>query len=257
MSMRLNRYLALCGLASRRACETIIQEGRVRVNGRRIENLATVVEPGDQVTVDGNPVESAKSLTLILHKPPGVVSSKVDPKGRQTLYNLLPPEYRNLHYVGRLDTDSEGLIVMTNDGSLTHKLTQPAGKVAKEYLVTLDHPCRSEGHAKLKQGIPLEEGLARAVAVYPLSPKRMVIVLQQGLNRQIRRMFESMELKVVRLVRTRIGSLELGTLKPGRWRVLRPDEIAKLGAAAGQKAKTGGPKPPRPRPIEDEDDDED
>ncbi len=235
--MRLNRYLALCGVASRRASEVLITEGRVKVNGKRITELATVIEDGDDVEVDGRDVSAAKGVTLILHKPPGVVSTKSDPKGRQTLYDLLPPQYRNLHYTGRLDNESEGLIVMTNDGSLTQKLTHPAGKVDKEYLVTLNHPCRAESHAVLKEGIQLEEGLARAVAVHPISPRRLVVVLQQGLNRQIRRMFAELDLKVERLVRIRIGSLELGTLRPGRWRVLRPDEIQKLGTAAGAARK--------------------
>ena len=226
--MRLNRYLALCGLASRRACEDLITSGRVIVNGRRVESLATVIGDEDRVVVDGREVSAARHLTLALYKPPNVLSTKSDPRGRMTLYDLLPPQYKHLHYVGRLDNESEGLIIMTNDGALTQKLTHPSHKVDKEYLVQADHPVRKEMIAKLLKGIPLEEGLARAVAIHSISPRRLAIVLQQGINRQIRRMFEAIGFNVERLVRVRIGGLTTEHLKPGKWRVLRPDEIAKL-----------------------------
>ncbi len=231
--MRLNRYLALCGLASRRACEDLITSGRVFVNGRRVETLATVIGEGDRVVVDGKEVSAARHITLALYKPPGVLSTKSDPKGRMTLYDLLPPQYKHLHYVGRLDNESEGLIIMTNDGDLTQKLTHPSHKVDKEYLVQADHPVRKEMIAKLLKGIPLEEGLARAVAIHPISPRRLVVVLQQGINRQIRRMFEAIGFQVEKLVRVRIGRLTTEHLKPGKWRVLRPDEIAKLQEQSG------------------------
>jgi 23S rRNA pseudouridine2605 synthase len=232
--MRLNRYLALCGLASRRACEDLILSGRVTVNGRRVDNLATAVEETDRVVVDGKEVSAAKSITLALYKPPGVLSTKSDPKGRMTLYDLLPPQYKNLHYVGRLDNDSEGLIIMTNDGTLTQKLTHPSHKVDKEYLVQTDRPFRREMVAKLLKGIPLEEGLAKAVAVHPISPRRLAVILQQGMNRQIRRMFDALGFSVERLVRSRIGSLTMEHIKPGKWRLLRPDEIAKLVQPPGK-----------------------
>ncbi len=226
--MRLNRYLALCGLASRRACEDLITSGKVLVNGKRVESLATVIGDEDNVVVNGKEVSAARYITLALYKPPNVLSTKSDPKGRMTLYDLLPPQYKHLHYVGRLDNESEGLIIMTNDGNLTQKLTHPRHKVDKEYLVQADHPVRKEMIAKLIKGIPLEEGLARAAAVHAISPRRLVVVLQQGINRQIRRMFDALGFQVERLVRVRIGGLTSEHLKPGKWRVLRPDEIAKL-----------------------------
>lgn len=235
--MRLNRYLALCGVASRRSSEELILSGRVMVNGRRVESLATVVEDTDRVTVDGKEVSTAKSVTLALYKPPHVLSTKKDPAGRMTLYDLLPPQYQNLHYVGRLDNDSEGLIIMTNDGALTQKLTHPSGKVDKEYLVQTNQPFRQEMIAKLLKGIPLEEGLARAVAVHSISPRRLVVVLQQGMNRQIRRMFDALGFKVERLVRARIGSLTIEHLKVGKWRVLRPEEIGKLQQESGGRSR--------------------
>jgi 23S rRNA pseudouridine2605 synthase len=236
--MRLNRYLALCGVASRRSSEELILSGRVMVNGRRVESLATVVEDTDRVTVDGKEVSTAKSVTLALYKPPHVLSTKKDPAGRMTLYDLLPPQYQNLHYVGRLDNDSEGLIIMTNDGALTQKLTHPSGKVDKEYLVQTNQPFRQEMIAKLLKGIPLEEGLARAVAVHTISPRRLVVVLQQGMNRQIRRMFDALGFKVERLVRARIGALTIEHLKVGKWRVLRPEEILKLQQQSGGREKS-------------------
>jgi 23S rRNA pseudouridine2605 synthase len=245
--MRLNRYLALCGLGSRRACEALILEGRVTVNGRRVQELATSIEAGDRVTADGREVSAAEHLTLVLYKPPKVMSTKSDPQGRLTLYDLLPPHYRHLHYVGRLDNDSEGLIVMTNDGALTQKLTHPSHKVDKEYIVTTDRPFRKEMIEKILKGIPLEEGLARAVAVHPISPRRLIVVLQQGLNRQIRRMFEALGFEVERLIRSRIGSLTIEHLKPGKWRVLRPDEVKRLGQEAGG-VKAAAKRVPRIRP---------
>ncbi len=235
--MRLNRYLALCGLASRRACEDLILSGRVTVNGHRVETLATAVEENDRVTVDGKEVSAAKSVTLALYKPPNVLSTKKDPGGRMTIYDLLPPQYKNLHYVGRLDNESEGLIIMTNDGSLTQRLTHPSGKVDKEYLVQTNQPFRREMVAKLLQGIPLEEGLARAVAVHSISPRRLVVVLQQGMNRQIRRMFDALGFKVERLVRVRIGNLTTEHVKVGKWRLLRPDEIRKLQESYQEKER--------------------
>ena len=217
------------------------------VNGRRVQELATSIEAGDRVTADGREVSAAEHLTLVLYKPPKVMSTKSDPQGRLTLYDLLPPHYRHLHYVGRLDNDSEGLIVMTNDGALTQKLTHPSHKVDKEYIVTTDRPFRKEMIEKILKGIPLEEGLARAVAVHPISPRRLIVVLQQGLNRQIRRMFEALGFEVERLIRSRIGSLTIEHLKPGKWRVLRPDEVKRLGQEAGG-VKAAAKRVPRIRP---------
>jgi 23S rRNA pseudouridine2605 synthase len=235
--MRLNRFLAQCGLASRRGCEDLILAGRVTVNGRRVEELATVVEDSDRVEVDGKEVAAERTMTLALHKPPGVLCTKKDPKGRMTIYDLLPPQHQHLHYVGRLDNESEGLLIMTNDGKLTQRLTHPSHKVDKEYLVHADHPVRSENIARLLKGIPLEEGLARAVAIHTISPRRFAVILQQGMNRQIRRMFEAIGFKVEHLVRVRIGRLTLDNLKPGKWRILRPDEIRKLQESEEPAAK--------------------
>lgn len=226
--MRLNRYLALAGLGSRRACEVLIANGEVEINGHIVVNLATQVKPSDEVSVNGKPVGVSRLQTIVLHKPPGVFCTRNDPQGRPTVYKLVAPQHKKLHYVGRLDADSEGLLVMTNDGDLTQQLTHPSHKVEKEYIVTVDRPCRSERIAELLAGIKLEEGLAKAEAIHVISPRRMVMVLQQGMNRQIRRMFEHMDYKVERLIRVRIGNLVLPDLKMGKWRVLEPREITKL-----------------------------
>ena len=227
-TLRLNRFLALAGLGSRRACEGLIVSGEVEINGKITTNLGTQVGSRDVVSVNGKEVSASKFQTIVLHKPPGVHCTKSDPKGRPTVYKLLAPQHKKLHYVGRLDADSEGLLVFTNDGDLTQQLTHPSHKVEKEYIVTLDKPCRSERVAELLAGIQLEEGLAKAAAIHVISPRRMVVVLEQGMNRQIRRMFDHMGYEVERLIRVRIGNLTLPDLKMGKWRVLEPRDIAKL-----------------------------
>ncbi|MES2708056.1 MAG: pseudouridine synthase [Verrucomicrobiota bacterium] len=227
-TLRLNRYLALAGLGSRRACDVLIANGEVEINGRIVTNLGTQVQSSDDVWVGGKQVSASRLQTIVLHKPPGVHCTRHDPKGRPTVYSLVAPQHKKLHYVGRLDADSEGLLVMTNDGDLTQQLTHPSHKVEKEYVVTVDRPCRSERIAELLAGIPLEEGLAKAEAIHVISPRRLVMVLQQGMNRQIRRMFQHMDYEVERLIRVRIGNLVLPDLKMGKWRVLEPKEIAKL-----------------------------
>ena len=244
--MRLNRFLALCGLGSRRACEELITSGVVEVNGNVVINLATQIGPGDTVFVHGKEVSISKIVTLVLNKPAGVHSTKKDPKGRPTIYDFLAPQHKALHHVGRLDAESEGLLVMTNDGDLTQQLTHPSHKVEKEYIVTSEHPIRKEGVDALLAGIQLEEGLAKAEAIHVISPRRLVMVLQQGMNRQIRRMYESLGLKVERLIRVRIGDLTLPDLKVGKWRLLSPQEIRKLTAVYEEPVR----KPKRTRPPE-------
>ncbi len=242
--MRLNRYLASCGLGSRRQCEQLILDGLVVINGRRVANLATTVSPGDEVVCDGKLLAPASAQTIMLHKPPGVLSTRIDPKERPTIYGLLPPPLKKLHYVGRLDADSEGLLILTNDGELTQRLTHPSHKVEKEYLVAITRPLDRADIAKLQAGIPLEEGLAVIDRVEVLSPRHLSVTLHQGINRQIRRMFSALEYTVTRLARIRIGGLELGTLKPGKWRVLHEPELAKLLEEPRVRARRPAPQTP-------------
>lgn len=226
--MRLNRYLALCGLGSRRACEEIILGGGVRINGRPVRELATVVSPGDTVIAKGREVRPAAARHIILNKPPGFLSSRASQGGKPTIYDLLPREAANLAHVGRLDAESEGLLLLSNDGLLAQALTHPSRHVEKEYEVILDKPFDPVKTAKLLKGVYLEEGRAKAAHVYVEAPNKLRVVLTQGINRQIRRMFAAIGYKVKRLTRTRLGSLRLGRLPRGAWRDLTAREADML-----------------------------
>lgn len=230
--MRLNRYLALCGLGSRRACEDIILAGGVRINGRPVRELATVVQPGDSVVARGRVVRPAESRYLVLHKPSGVLSSRQSQGGKRTIYDILPPEVASLPHVGRLDAESEGLLLLTNDGELAQALTHPSRHVEKAYEVILDKPFDTALIPKLLRGIYLEEGRAKAERVRVDGANKLEVVLTQGINRQVRRMFAALGYKVRRLTRTRVGPLTLGRLPHGAWRELSPRELEALRRAA-------------------------
>lgn len=223
--VRLNRFLASCGVASRRGADELILEGRVEINGKIITALATQVRETDHVRLDGKLLRHQAPLTLILHKPCGYICTKSDPKGRDTVYQLLPPSFSKLHYVGRLDRESSGLILFTSSGDLTEHITHPRYQIEKEYRVQLDRPFLPEDAAKLIEGIPIEEGLAKAESVEIDSKRRLRIVLTQGYNRQIRRMMYRIGYEVVRLERIRIGSLTFPRLSVGEYHILSPHEI--------------------------------
>ncbi len=226
--MRLNRYLAACGLGSRRSCEALVRDGRVRINGAVCRELATRIEPGDRVEVEGSVVRPRAEATVILHKPRGYVTTRRDERGRRTVYDLLPPEWSGLKYVGRLDRESEGLLLLTTSGEVSQRLTHPKHAVDKEYEVQLNRPLREADRRRLLSGVELEEGLARAALVRLLSPRCCRIVIRQGWNRQVRRMFAALSFEVMQLVRVRVGNLHLGELPAGRWRVLGEGEVAAL-----------------------------
>ncbi len=227
--MRLNRYLAACGLGSRRSCEELITGGRVVLNGEVCLNLAARVGDGDVVQADGKKVRATVSTTLLLNKPRGFITTREDEEGRETVYDLLPEHFRNLHYIGRLDKESEGLILLTSSGELTEKLAHPRYGVEKEYLVALDHTFDHEQHTRpMIDGFAIEGGFARAVKLHPVAPKVVSIVLTQGIKRQIRLMFQALGYEVRRLERIRIGGLTMPELKSGRWRVLSDAEIKTL-----------------------------
>lgn len=227
--MRLNRYLAASGLGSRRSCEEIILAGKVSINGTYIRSLATEVAEGDVVRVSGRIVAPPKSATVIaLYKPRGFVTTRADERGRKTVYDLLPPSFGRFIYIGRLDKDSEGLILLTDDGGLSQKLTHPLQKVPKLYDVLLDGELDPALIPKLLKGVVLEEGRARMEDVRIVGPGRVRVVLTQGLKRQIRQMFYRFGLEVKRLTRIGIGGFRLGGLEPGQWKVLNSRDIAKL-----------------------------
>jgi 23S rRNA pseudouridine2605 synthase len=232
--MRLNRYLALCGLGSRRACEEIILGGGVRINGRAVRELATMVQPGDTVVARGRVVRPAAERYLVINKPPGVLSSRASQGGKPTVYDILPRDAANLPHVGRLDADSEGLLLFSNDGELSQALTHPSRHVEKEYDVVLGETVDAKHIPKLLKGVYLEEGRAKAAHVHVEGANKLRVVLTQGINRQIRRMFAALGYKVKRLTRTRLGPLKLGRLPRGSWRELSAREVEALRRASGR-----------------------
>lgn len=223
--MRLNRFLAICGLGSRRGCEQIVLDGRVMVNGQRVKSLATVVEDGDQVSVDGKPVRKREEIIVALNKPKGYICTRADEEGRQTIYDLLPARFQHLHHVGRLDQDSDGLILLTNSGELSQRLTHPSKGVEKEYEVRTVKAFKQEHIAPLLEGMETPEGFARAERAWIEHAFLVHIVLKQGLKRQIRHMIYQSGNEVDRLTRTRIGGIKLKGLSKGGWRVLSENEI--------------------------------
>lgn len=248
--MRLNRFLAACGLGSRRSCEELIRQGRVFIGGELVQDLSRQVEPGDQVQVDGREVQPTGAMTLVLKKPAGYLCSRQDETGaeRPTVFDLLPPHLRHLNYVGRLDLDSEGLLVMTTAGELADKLTHPRFSIEKEYLVGLDHVFREEDAQRLREGFPIEGGFAKADAVSVEAPRVVSVTLTQGIKRQVRLMFEHLGYEVRRLERIRIGGLVLPKLRIGRWRILTRGELAELLRNPAPTGERPGRRKPAERP---------
>jgi 23S rRNA pseudouridine2605 synthase len=242
--MRLNRFLAGAGLGSRRACEDIVREGRVTVNGKVVTQLATDVVPSDGVKVDGVLIKAESPLTLILNKPVGYICSTKDPLRRKTVFDLIPDHFPRLFYVGRLDVDSEGLLVMTNNGDLAQRLTHPTYKLPKTYMVRLDREMDTALTPKLVKGFLIEPGYAKMESIYRLSRFDWKVVLTQGLKRQIRLMFAKVGFNVVSLKRTEIGKLTLGHLKSGQWELLNDKEVQRfLVAPPVRRSGSALPKP--------------
>jgi 23S rRNA pseudouridine2605 synthase len=194
-----------------------------------------IVGPGDTVVARGRVVRPESSRYLVLHKPSGCLSSRQSQGGKPTVYDLLPREAGTLPHVGRLDADSEGLLLLSNDGALAQALTHPSRHVEKEYDVVLDRAFDTKFIPKLLKGIYLEEGRAKAAHVQVEGANKLRVVLTQGINRQIRRMFAALGYKVKRLTRTRLGPLKLGRLPRGAWRELSAREVESLHRAAGQR----------------------
>ncbi|NNC89195.1 MAG: rRNA pseudouridine synthase [Akkermansiaceae bacterium] len=242
---RLNKFLASCGVGSRRQCDQLVQDGHVTVNGEPCTKPATRVTDGDCVRVDGSRVAAKATTAILFHKPRGYVCTRNDEFGRETIYDLLPPKLDHLRHVGRLDADSEGLLVLTNDGDFANQLTHPRHKTEKEYLVTLGSAFDNAILPKLTAGVHTPEGKARAKAVKRLSPRRISMVLETGLKRQIREMFKTLGHRVSKLTRVRIGSLSDHTLAPGRWRELDENELALLLANPDAAPETDPARPAR------------
>ncbi len=231
--VRLQKFLAEAGVASRRAGERIISAGRVAVNGEPVRMLGTKVDPAvDRVTVDGKPVIAQRKLYLALHKRRGCVCSRKDEHGRATIYERLPAEWRSVYSVGRLDFDTEGLLFLTNDGEFALRLTHPRYGVRKRYLATLEGELDPQRLRQLTRGVWDAGERLKAERAWLVSAGRgqsvVELELAEGKNREVRRLFESQGLAVKRLLRTQIGKIRLGELKPGRWRTLTPAEIRTL-----------------------------
>jgi 23S rRNA pseudouridine2605 synthase len=235
---RLQKVLAAAGIGSRRACEELIAAGRVQVDGR-VATLGDKVDPaGAEIYVDGERVvTNADMVYLAMNKPRGVVSTMDDERGRAALADYLERVPQRVFHVGRLDADSEGLLLLTNDGALAHRLTHPSYGVAKTYLAEVPGPVRRGLGKQLTAGVELEDGPARADAfrvVDSVPGKALVeLVLHEGRKHIVRRMLAECGYPVSRLVRTAIGPIKLGDLKPGRTRRLNRGEIAALFRAAG------------------------
>jgi 23S rRNA pseudouridine2605 synthase len=240
--VRLNRYLSLCGLGSRRGCEDLVREGRVSIGGEQVKDLATQVKDTDEVVVDGRIVRPAKGVVLVLHKPRGYLCTREDTHDRPTIYDLLPAKFQQLHHVGRLDMDSEGLILLTNRGDLSHRLLHPSEGVEKEYEVRLETEFNPEDTPKLVHGIMTAEGFARAERVFAENPWKIHVVLKQGLKRQIRLMFYGIGYEVERLIRVRIGGLKLYGLPKGGWKELTESEVERY-FFSHQSTRKSRPKP--------------
>ncbi len=232
--VRLNKYLASCAVGSRRACDELIKGGHVEVNGNPCLNMGTRIIPGDHVKVDGRRVAPRETVVLAFHKPRGFVCTREDELGRDTIYALLPETYHALHHVGRLDMDSEGLLILTNDGDLSQQLMHPSKSVEKEYLVTANQSFDNVHLDKFLEGVYTPEGKLKAKAIERLSPRRIKVVLDHGAKRQIRVMFETLGYQVTKLLRVRIGALWLGDLEPGAFAALNHMETQML---------LGNPKP--------------
>lgn len=251
--MRLNQFLAKAGFGSRRACEALILEGAVTINGHRLRELATRVNPEDNVLVHGKPVKLPVSLVAILHKPVGYLCTSPDSTNERTIYDLLPGNWPRVVYVGRLDKDSEGLLVVTNDGNLAQRLTHPSTKMRKTYIVTLDREFDFALAPKMKKGFPIDEGFARMDDIFRVGPRTLKVVLTQGLKRQIREMFYRCGYEVKRLVRIQIGSLSLDNLPVGQHRVLTQADVKHYfpvdAAPRPGKKKSVRPKAPEKKGI--------
>lgn len=233
--MRLAKFLATSGVASRRASEELVRQGRVRVDGQTVRDPARDVSPGAEVAVDGHRVSPpAERVVYMLNKPAGVVSTARDPQRRPTVVSLVSTDER-LYPVGRLDADTTGLILLTNDGRLAHRLTHPRFQVPKTYRALVSGgPVRRSALDRLRRGVELDDGPTSPAQARLLAPDTIEITIREGRKRQVKRMCQAVGHPVRSLERTRFGPLELGRLKPGHHRRLSAAEVQGLAPAAGE-----------------------
>ena len=231
--MRLQKFLADAGVASRRAAEELMRAGRVAVNGETVIRPGSQIDPdADRVTVDGRPIRVRRRLYVALHKPRGYLCTRMDPQGRRTAGQLLPKEWASLYPVGRLDRDTEGLLFLTNDGEFCLRLTHPRYGVRKTYLAEVEGPVSGAVVAHLTRGVVEEGERLRAETARLLESNNtrslLELTLREGKYREVRRLFAGLGIGVLGLRRIAIGPIKLGELPVGRWRVLTAAEVARL-----------------------------
>ncbi len=226
--MRLQVFLSHAGVCSRRKAFEPIQSGRVTVNGQKVTEPSFNVHPSsDKVCLDGRPVGLSQKIYILLHKPPATMSTVSDPHASKTVLELIPNHLRSgLHPVGRLDKDTTGLLLLTNDGELTHKMSHPSYEVEKVYRVVLNRDARDSDIRQISQGVFLEGQKTSPCRIARQAPKELEMTIHEGRKRQIRKVFALFHYHVEKLRRIRQGSLELGSLKEGEWRFLTSDEVA-------------------------------
>jgi 23S rRNA pseudouridine2605 synthase len=235
--VRLQKVLAQAGIGSRRTCEELIDRRKVRVNGE-VAVLGRRVDPEvDVIEVDGAQIGVRAGLVhYLLNKPAGVITTASDTHGRPTVVDLVPDDPR-VFPVGRLDAETEGLLLLTNDGDLTHRITHPSYGVEKEYLAEVEGSPGRGALRRLREGVELDDGMTAPAKVALLDDRTLRLTIHEGRNRQVRRMCEAVGHPVVRLVRTRIGTLSDRTLGPGEWRALTQDEVRALERAVAARAR--------------------
>lgn len=224
-SLRLAKFLADSGIASRRKAEDIILAGKVKVNDKIIKTLPAIINPDkDKVEVNNKLISASQKVYYLLNKPVGYICSVSDPHNAKNVISLIPKDAR-VYPVGRLDKDSQGLLLLTNDGELTYQLTHPKFKIDKKYLVKVDKPITKEILNRLKQGIKLDEGLAKADEVKQQNKQELIIIIHQGWKRQIRRMLEKLGYQVITLTRLAEGKLTLNKLPVGKYKEITKKDI--------------------------------
>ncbi len=241
--MRINKYIAHAGVASRRKAETLIKQGLVTINGKRVTELATLVKSGDVVEVEGSPIYNEEKVYYLLNKPRGVISSVSDDKGRQTVIDLLPDVKQRIYPVGRLDWDTSGLLLLTNDGDFTDKMIHPRNEIDKVYLARVKGIATKENLRPLTRGVSIDGKKTKParyniIKVEPDKNRSVVeLTIHEGRNHQVKKMFESVGLLVDKLSRTQFGTLDLSGLRPGEARRLTKKEVSQLHNLAVTKKK--------------------
>ena len=235
--MRLNKIIADAGITSRRGADELIADGRVTVDGRPIRELGAKIDPEDhEVAVDGETIK--RSLTksyLVLHKPKGVLSTMYDPEGRPSLADFIDLRKERLFHVGRLDKDSEGLILLTNDGDLTFRATHPSFGLEKTYIIEFEGRLETGVDKVLLKGVELEDGMGRVLSFKQLSANWIEVKIHEGRYHIIRRLMEAVGVEVLRLIRTNFGPISLGDTPEGRWRDLNEQELLNIQKALDLK----------------------